>query len=318
MKDRYGRDINYMRISVTDRCNLRCVYCMPEKGIVKQEHDSILRNEEILEIVAAAGELGISKIRITGGEPLVRRGIAELCYLISKTPGISELGITTNGQLLPLMASELKDAGVTRVNISIDTLDAQKYSKITRGGDLYTTIAGIQAAKSAGLTPVKLNTVLINGFNDMEIPGFVSMTRHEDIEVRFIELMPIGEGIELWEKSFLPNNAVLDAVPELVPADGICGGVAKLYRLVNGVGRVGLINPVSSHFCAQCNKLRLTSDGRLKPCLHSSQEISVRGLQGENLICAFVDAVNSKPSRHGGLSTQTPSSAGRHMNRIGG
>lgn len=318
MKDRYGRDINYLRISVTDRCNLRCVYCMPEKGIAKQEHASILRNEEILDIVAAAGELGISKIRITGGEPLVRRGISKLCRAIIETPGISELGITTNGQLLPMMALELKDAGVTRVNISIDTLDAQKYSQITRGGDLYTTIKGIQSAKAAGLTPIKLNTVLINGFNDMEIADFARMARDEDLEVRFIELMPIGEGIELWEKSYLPNSAVLEAVPELVPLKDDFSGVAMLYSFPGGGGRVGLINPVSSHFCTGCNKLRLTSDGKLKPCLHSAHEISVRGLTGENLICAIVDAVNSKPPMHGGLSSQTPSSAGRHMNRIGG
>ena len=318
MRDNYSRDIDYLRISITDRCNLRCRYCMPEEGIEKRGHEEILSIEEILEITEAAARSGIKKVRITGGEPLVRRGVLELCQGISKLPGIDELAVTTNGILLPEMAEDLKKAGVGRVNISIDSLDPVKYAHITRHGELSRVLEGIRAALDAGLRPVKLNVVLMGGFNDDEIEAFVDLTRQDALEVRFIELMPIGEGVPFWEASYLSNEAVPERVPELVPEEDVGRGVARLFRLPGAPGRVGLINPISSHFCESCNRLRLTADGKLKPCLHSDLEIKVRGLHGEELEQALREAALAKPRRRTALSGESPSPAGRRMNQIGG
>jgi len=317
MRDAYKREINYMRVSVTDRCDLRCVYCMPAEGVEKRGHGDILRSEELLEIISAAAKLGVGKIRVTGGEPLVRRGIVELCREIAKTPGVRELAMTTNAQLLAPLAGELKSAGVSRLNISIDTLDAEKFRQITRTGELQKTLDGIQAARDAGFEKLKLNVVLVAGFNDDEIARFVEMTRSEDIEVRFIELMPIGEGIPLWRGGYLSNEEVLRAVPELRAEEGF-DGVARIYRLPGAAGRVGLINPVSSHFCGDCNKIRLTADGKIKPCLHSGMEYDIRGKHGDELKRALAEAILAKPERHNAYSEASPSDAGRGMNRIGG
>ena len=314
MKDQFERDITYLRVSITDLCNLRCRYCMPD-GVCQKRHEDILSFEEITEIVTAAAELGISKIRITGGEPLVRRGCVELCRMIAGVPGIREIDLTTNGTLLPRYARELKDAGVTRVNISVDSLDPDKYADITGGGRLEDALAGIRAAAEAGLTPIKLNTVLIGGFNDDEIPAFVELTRTTPVELRFIELMPMGG--RFGPSAYLPGDAVLERCPKLAPLPEN-GGVARLYRLPDGLGRVGLISPLSRHFCATCNRLRLTSEGNLKPCLHSNQEISVRGKHGEELRETLRRAIFAKPQMHGVLDAEHRSEAGRTMNTIGG
>lgn len=318
MLDNYGRSIDYLRISITDLCNLRCRYCMPETGIAKQSHHDILSLEEIADVARAAAELGIRKIRITGGEPLVRRGMLDLCRQISAISGIEELAITTNGVLLSSMAEDLKAAGVSRVNISIDSLDAKKYAHLTRGGDIKQVLEGIRKAASIGLSPIKLNIVLIAGFNDDEIEDFVALTERYNIEVRFIELMPIGEGIGYWESGYLPNETVLAKVPELVSVESGSSGVATLYKLPDGPGRVGLINPISCSFCESCNRLRLTADGKLKPCLHSNTEIGVRGLSGTALDEVLRMAILAKPLRRDELSKAHPSAAGRRMNRIGG
>ncbi len=317
MQDRYKRTISYLRVSVTDLCNLRCKYCMPAKGIPKRSHNEILRLEEVEEIVRAAAELGIRKVRITGGEPLVRPGVIELCRQISAIPGIEELAITTNGLLLERYAEQLAQAGVHRVNISLDTLRPDRFSEITRGGSLEQVLCGISAARQAGLTPIKINTVLIGGFNEDEIIPLVEQTRTKDVEVRFIELMPLGPGASFPPEAYLPCSAVLRCVPELEKMDR-ASGVARLYRLPNGIGRVGLISPVSCDFCAQCDRIRLTSDGKLKPCLHSDQEIPLRGLHGASLRQALQDAICQKPQRHGSLDPGTPTAGGRAMNRIGG
>ena len=314
MKDQFEREISYLRISITDLCNLRCRYCMPD-GVCQKDHRDILSFEEIQEITSAAAELGIHKVRITGGEPLVRRGCVELCRMISGIPGIREVDLTTNGILLPRYARDLKEAGVNRVNISLDTMDPEKYAYITGGGSLKDAMDGIQAAFDAGLTPVKVNTVLIGGFNDAEIPAFVEMTRETPVELRFIELMPMGG--EFGKEAYLPGQIVLDRVPELKPLP-VNGGVARLYRLPGGAGRVGLISPLSRHFCGTCNRLRLTSEGNLKPCLHSGQEISVRGKHGEALKDTLRQAIFHKPQMHGILDADHPSEAGRTMNTIGG
>lgn len=314
MKDQFDREITYMRVSITDRCNLRCRYCMPD-GVCSRQHEDILSFEEIEEVVAAAAQLGISKIRITGGEPLVRLGCVDLCRMIGRIDGIREIDLTTNGTLLAGCAEELKAAGVTRVNISIDSLDPEKYRTITGGGVLSDALAGIEAAMDAGLTPLKLNTVLVGGFNDDEIPAFVELTRHTPVELRFIELMPMGG--HFGPEAYLPGDTVLERVPELtaLPENG---GVARLYRLPNGKGRVGLISPLSRHFCQSCNRLRLTSEGHLKPCLHSRQEISVRGKHGEELLETLRQAIYAKPRMHGVLDAAHMSEAGRAMNTIGG
>ena len=314
MKDQFEREISYLRISITDLCNLRCRYCMPD-GVCQKDHRDILSFEEIQEITSAAAELGIHKVRITGGEPLVRRGCVELCRMISGIPGIREVDLTTNGILLPRYARDPKEAGVNRVNISLDTMDPEKYAYITGGGSLKDAMDGIQAAFDAGLTPVKVNTVLIGGFNDAEIPAFVEMTRETPVELRFIELMPMGG--EFGKEAYLPGQIVLDRVPELKPLPEN-GGVARLYRLPGGAGRVGLISPLSRHFCGTCNRLRLTSEGNLKPCLHSGQEISVRGKHGEALKDTLRQAIFHKPQMHGILDADHPSEAGRTMNTIGG
>lgn len=314
MKDRFNREITYLRVSVTDLCNLRCRYCMPD-GVCRKRHEDILSFEEITEIVTAAASLGIRKVRVTGGEPLVRRGCVELCRSICAVPGIEEVDMTTNGTLLGRYARELKAAGLTRVNISIDSLRGEKYAAMTGGGRLEDALEGVEAAAEAGLSPIKLNTVLIGGFNDDEIPAFVELTRRAPVELRFIELMPMGG--RFGPEAYIPGDAVLEKVPELTPVPEN-GGVARLYRLPEGKGRVGLISPLSRHFCATCNRLRLTSEGNLKPCLHSNQEIPVRGKHGEELLETLRRAICEKPRMHGLLDAEHQSAAGRSMNTIGG
>ncbi len=317
MKDQYGREITYLRVSITDRCNLRCRYCMPEDGVCKLLRSDILSYEEIVEIVEAAAELGIRKVRVTGGEPLVRLGCAELCGKIARIPGIREVALTTNGVLLESEAEMLKAAGVGRVNVSLDTLDAEKYKRITGGGEIQKVLRGLSRAGAVGLTPIKLNVVLIGGFNDDEIPAFVALTRQHPIELRFIELMPMGPGAEFGENAYLPSQRVLDICPEL-EEQSQNDGVARLYRLPGGYGRVGLISPLSRHFCGSCNRLRLTAEGALKPCLHSDQEISLKGLHGDALREKIREAVYAKPRMHGALDAHHSSQAGRTMNTIGG
>lgn len=318
MKDTFEREITYLRISLTDLCNLRCVYCMPPEGVRKQAHDQILSLEEIGEIARAAVELGVKKIRLTGGEPLVRRGVLSLCRELRRIPRLQELTLTTNGLLLPEMAAELKAAGVDRVNISLDTLAPEKYCRITRGGRLEDTLAGIQAARDAGLTPLKLNCVLIGGFNDDEISALAALTEREPVEVRFIELMPIGDTAGFGPEAYLPCEAVLERLPRLEPAAGERTGVAERFRLPGAAGTVGLIRPLSRCFCAQCDRIRLTADGYLKPCLHSREEISVRGLHGPDLRRRLEQAIRHKPEQHGQLSASARSESARGMNRIGG
>lgn len=316
MKDYYGREITYLRISVTDRCNLRCIYCMPGEGIAKQSHCDILSLEEIAEIAREAVGLGIRKIRITGGEPLVRRGILSLFQELASLPDLSELAFTTNGTLLAPMAKEIKAAGVDRVNISLDTLNPDKYRRITRLGRLEDALFGIHAAMEAGLTPLKINTVLIGGFNDDEIPDLVALTQQYPIELRFIELMPIGHVSPFGAEAYLPCGTVLERVPRLQPAEK--SGVAELYRLPGAVGSVGLIRPISHLFCGECNRIRLTSDGYLKPCLFSTEEIPLRGLHGEALRKQLETAIAHKPAQHGVLTAMKHAGSARDMNQIGG
>lgn len=320
MHDTCGRKIDYLRISVTDLCNLRCKYCIPEKGVPLKQHEDILSFEEIERVVREAAALGVTKVRITGGEPLVRRGIAELVRMVAAVPGIRDIALTTNGVLLAGQAPVLKAAGLHRVNISLDTLDAEKYREITRGGDLEQVLAGIRAAREAGLTPIKINAVLIGGFNDMEIEKFVDLTRLEAMDVRFIELMPIGEASGWSSEHFISNDTVLQRIPDLSPvAVQDRQSPARYYALPGALGKVGLINPISSHFCAACNRLRLTADGKLKPCLNADTEISLKeSLRGSGSLSELIlEAARMKPESHDILGADfTPVS--RNMHQIGG
>lgn len=317
MRDNYNREITYMRVSVTELCNLRCRYCMPEEGVAKRAHEEMMTAEETIMAVSAAARLGIRKIRVTGGEPLVKRGIVKLCGAISAIPGIEEVCMTTNGTLLPQFARELKEAGVSRLNISLDTLNPEKYRYITRRGELEEALAGIRAAEEAGFSKIKINNVLMGGFNDDEIADFVNLTREKPIEVRFIELMPIGGGIGFDRAGFVSCETVLEKVPELVSLERE-EGVASLYQLPGAAGRVGLIRPISCEFCEGCNKIRLTADGKLKPCLHSSEEISLKGMDEEQMERTLRAAILDKPQKRETLSADSPSRAGRDMNQIGG
>lgn len=312
MRDTYARNITYLRLSVTDLCNLRCRYCMPEEGVCKKDHSAICSVEELVEITRQAVACGVEKVRLTGGEPLVRRGILEICRGIAAIGGVRELCLTTNGVLLPQLAAPLRQAGVTRLNISLDTLRPDRFAYITRIGRLEDVLRGMEAARDAGFTNTKINVVLMKGFNDDEIGDFVALTRKDPVEVRFIELMPIGQGDR---EQFLPARAVLDACPGLEPAQP--NGVARRYRLPDGAGMVGLIQPMSRHFCSECNRIRVTADGKLKPCLHSDQELPLRGLAGEELRRAIREGIRAKPQRHQLVETGR-SGAARTMNEIGG
>ncbi|MDO4489667.1 MAG: GTP 3',8-cyclase MoaA [Lachnospiraceae bacterium] len=317
MIDRFGRSISYLRISVTDLCNLRCRYCMPEEGICKKEHQQMLSEEEMVTAVQAAASLGISKVRITGGEPLIKNNIVSICRNISEIEGIQEVCVTTNGLLLPELAGPLVEAGVQRVNLSLDTLDPEKFGYITRRGSLEQFWKGFNAALEAGFRKIKLNTVLIGGFNDTEIRELSELTLKYPVDVRFIELMPMAGSREFGAEAFIPYSRVLEEMKEAepVPYDH---SVAKLYRLPGAKGNIGLISPVSAHFCGDCNRIRLTADGKIKPCLHSSDEYSLKGLSLEGMREVLEKAILAKPGWHGELDAVHRSRAGRFMNQIGG
>jgi len=317
MIDRTGRDITYLRISVTDKCNLRCRYCMPAEGVCKKEHSQMLTEDEIVAVVQAAAELGITKVRITGGEPLIKKNILSICRRTAAVEGIREVCLTTNGLRLPQYAKELKEAGVSRINLSLDTLDPAKYAYMTRIGQIEDFHAGMEAALSAGFHKIKINTVLIGGFNDDEIKNLAGLTRKYPVDVRFIELMPMYDSGDFDEKAFIPCTRVLEELPDAAPVEPD-GGVAKLYRLPDAIGNIGLISPVSAHFCSACNRIRLTADGKLKPCLHASDEYSIKGLPFGEMKQIMEQAIWSKPTWHGDLDAQHRSHAGRNMNEIGG
>lgn len=320
MKDTLGRSINYLRISITDRCNLRCRYCMPKEGIFKKGHHDVLSLEETFEVVKTCAELGVNKVRITGGEPLVRIGVTSLIEKISRLESIKDLALTTNGILLGKYAKELKEAGLKRVNISLDTLNEEKYSYITRGGKLEEVLKGIEAAKNVGIQPIKLNTVLIGGFNDDEAEAFIKLTKENPIDVRFIELMPLGQAASWAKKHFVSNSLILDRAKELAPVESDdLSSPAIYYKLPGARGKVGFINPISHAFCGSCNRIRLTADGKLKPCLHSEQEIDVINVirSKGNLQEAIVQAINQKPMQHS-LNSKDNTPIKRDMYRIGG
>lgn len=326
--DPFGRKISYLRISVTDRCNFRCVYCMPQAGIRWQPHDEILRYEEIDQIVRLAAQLGVREVRLTGGEPLVRAGLPALVEMLAGIPGIEDISLTTNGLLLEKFAGDLSRAGLRRLNISLDTLDAQRFSRITRGGDFDRVWRGIEAAEAAGISLIKLNMVVMRDVNDDEVEAMARLTLDRPWVVRFIELMPIqnqvywGEGFPLPGKAFVSVGEVLRRLAPLglEPVDSSSGnGPAVEYRLPGGVGKIGVISPLSEEmFCNRCNRLRLTADGNLRPCLMSDLEIPLRDAlrRGEDIQPLIEKAVALKPASHGLSRERTPN--GRYMAQIGG
>ncbi len=324
LSDSFHRPINYLRISVTDRCNLRCVYCMPAEGINLMSHKDILTYEEIHTLARAAVGLGINKIRLTGGEPLVRSGLPELIKMLAQIEGIDDISLTTNGTLLGRCAGELKDAGLRRINVSLDTLKPDRFKQITRrDNNLGEVLEGIEVAKAVGLNPVKLNVVVMAGINDDELLDFAAKTVAEGWHVRFIELMPVaGNDTTPQFVSASDMKQRLEPLGELTPCLPSAGnGPAKYFRLPKARGDIGFITPISEHFCFQCNRMRLTADGRLRPCLLSDYEVDLKqplrsGISLDGLEKLFKQAVAGKPERHQLAEGSVPKD--RPFSQVGG
>jgi cyclic pyranopterin phosphate synthase len=325
--DSWGRPITYLRVSVTDRCNLRCVYCMPPDGIQLQTHDAILRYEEIADVVRCAAAEGVREVRLTGGEPLARPNLPALVGMLAAIPGIEDISLTTNAILLERFALPLAEAGLKRVNISLDTLRSERFARITRGGSFEQAWRGILAAQAAGLTPLKINVVAMRGVNDDEFLDLARLAVEHDWQVRFIEVMPIkneapwGEGLPNSESAYMPIREVQERLASLGldEVDSKSGsGPAREFRIPGGLGRVGFISPVSEHFCASCNRLRLTADGCLRPCLLSDLEIPIRAAlrAGEPILPYLQQAAGIKPREHELVQNHRPLT--RCMLQIGG
>lgn len=326
--DPYGRTIDYLRISITDRCNLDCLYCAPFGGRRRLSHSEILSYEEILRLTKAAVSAGISKIRITGGEPLHRRGMVRLCRMLADIDGIESLAVTTNGILLKELADPLFEAGVRRVNVSLDTLKPERFKKITGGDLLYRVLEGIEAAGKVGLSPIKINTVVMRGINDDEIEDIAGLTLKKPYHVRFIELMPTqGHTVKKHHSLFVPISEMIDRIKEIgklqLNNKTESFGPAMIYSFPGAPGKVGFIAPLSRHFCGTCNRLRLTADGKLRTCLFSEKEIDIKeslrkGASMKDLVLIFKQAIREKPKSHQ-LNDGTPLNvSGRAMRTIGG
>lgn len=327
--DSFERTIDYLRISVTDRCNLRCAYCMPGGNIHWLPQAKILSNAEILQVVEAAAELGIRKIRLTGGEPLTRPNLVELVRGIKDVPGIRDISLTTNGMLLERQAQAIAEAGLSRVNISLDSLDPAKFQRITHYGNLERVWNGLLAAEQAGLTPIKINVVVVRGVNDDEILEFARQTIEHAWQVRFIELMPIGNSGD-WGAGFPPEPERYFSVQEMmeilsrldldVVKSPMGSGPARMYRIPGAAGSVGVISPLGEHFCASCNRIRLTADGKLRPCLLSGAEISLHDALRENgdVRDLIKRAVIQKPAGHTLTQPHTAAPQDWLMWQIGG
>lgn len=302
--DNFGRKINYLRLSVTDRCNMRCRYCMPEEGVEKFTHQDILSYEELHRIALAAVALGIEKIRVTGGEPLVRRGIVPFLAGLASIPGLKQLVLTSNGMLLEEMAGDLRAAGVQRLNISLDSLDPARFSTITRVGDLSRVLAGIAAADRAGF-PVKINMVVMRGVNDAEIESIASLAIDRPYAVRFIEYMPSSRE-ERWQSLAFSGREIMERLSARFPLQPIAhaelAGPAKEYRIAGAAGTLGIITPVTGHFCGDCNRIRVTSTGKAKSCLFSDHEYDLKPFLGEGDAPLLEDALRAivagKPGKH--------------------
>ena len=325
LRDTFSRVIDYMRISITDRCNLRCVYCMPQKGVDLFEHKEILSYEEILRVVGVAASLGVRKIRITGGEPLVRKNILHLISSLKNISGIEDISLTTNGILLEKYAGGLAEAGLNRINVSLDSLLTDRYKEITRGGDISPVMKGIDAAEKAGLLPLKINMVPIRHLNDDEIAHFALMTLNTPRHVRFIEFMPIGSR-DLWnDEIYISTDEIrktVEKIGPLIPVRHRKAGPARYFRFEGAPGVIGFISALTHHFCGDCNRLRLTADGRLRPCLFSETEIDLKPALRKQSSDREIErllrlAIEVKPEGHN-IDQRDDLSSLKNMSRIGG
>jgi len=331
--DNLGREISYLRVSITDRCNYRCIYCKPEEQFEFIPHEEILRYEEIVEIIKEAVNLGVTKVRITGGEPLARKGVVDFIRKLREIKKLEDISLTTNGFFLSEYAKKLKDAGLNRVNISLDSLQEEKYKKITRGGSLEKALKGINSALKAGLLPIKINTVLIRGINDDEVEDFVRLTLERPLNIRFIEFMPSGEEvINEFEDEFISVQEIKEKLIKKYLLNPIkistANGPAKYYQIKGGQGTIGFITALSQHFCETCNRIRLTSEGKLRPCLFSNKEVdikqAIRNAKTDDKIIRskiirnnIEEAINIKPEGHK-LNKKFSNRDFFNMSKIGG
>jgi len=324
--DRYNRVLNYLRVSITDHCNLRCIYCVPREDIPWLTHEQILRYEEILRLIRIGVGMGIAKVRITGGEPLVRKGVYEFLADLKKIKGLSDVSLTTNGVLLAENIAQIRDAGIRRINISLDTLSRKKYKEIT-GHDHYEKVwRGILCAHEMGLGPIKINVVALQGINENELIDFARLSFLYPFHIRFIEQMPIGTtGTKIGQHLLAPEiKARLGALGQLIPIEekGIYDGPAERFKYEDAAGEIGFIRPLSRHFCAHCNRLRLTADGQLRACLLSDKQVDLKGplragASDSELAEIFLNAVRHKPSEHQ-LSGNGDDNIHSRMSAIGG
>lgn len=324
-QDRFGRIINYLRISLTDKCNLRCVYCMPE-DMVFRPNQALMQDDELMTLVRVFAELGFNKFRLTGGEPTVRQNIVEIVDAIAHTPGVRNLSMTTNGILLDKLAEPLARAGLQRVNVSIDTLDPERFHRITRWGSLDQVWAGIEAAERAGMTPIKLNVVVVRGFNDQDVTDLAKLSVDHDWQVRFIEMMPFGDVATFAKEQIITDAQIreriaADYLPLEAVNDGQLDGEARIYRFPNAKGTVGFISSVSAPFCASCNRARLTADGVLRLCLLRDKEVDLltplrAGATEADIKQIILDGIWWKPWGHGLADDVIPLT--RVMSQIGG
>lgn len=325
-KENNNHKINYLRLSVTDRCNLRCMYCMPDEGISFVPHRDVLSYEEMLHLVDVSVHAGIRKVRLTGGEPLVRKGFVEFLDELSNHEGLEEISLTTNGVLLTDFAEDIKACGICRINISLDTLKPERFLQITRRDYFDRVIQGIQEAERLGFDPIKINVVAIRGFNEDEILDFARMTLDKPYHIRFIEYMPVGEHNSWSNEKFISMDEIKEKILEIGGLEPVLSnpydGPAERFRLEGGKGEIGFIGALSNHFCESCNRLRLTSEGHLRGCLFSDSEIDVKaplreGKSDAHLIRLITRAIESKPKAHKGMSPEMRKCV-RHMSSIGG
>lgn len=327
--DQYDRLHDYLRLSITDRCNLRCVYCMPKEGLPFFPSDKVMSQDEIIEMVENFAEMGISKVRITGGEPLLRTDVVDIVRRIKNVDGVEDVSITTNGLFLGKLAKNLKEAGLDRLNISLDTFDPKRYKEITRGGNIQQVLDSISVAAKLHFKKIKLNTVLIKGQNDDEILEFLNYTKHNDVNVRFIEFMPIGNSMKTWKKEFVGLDNVFDICKqnglEYTPIELKGNGPSDNYQIKGNEGSFGLIHPITAKFCENCNRLRITADGYVKACLYWNEEISIReAIPDKKKFRQLIQrALDNKPLNHEMAMSETDriideAPTWRHMSQIGG
>ena len=327
LTDRYQRPIDYLRVSITDRCDLRCIYCTPLGGSPKLAHDDILSYEEFLHLIQIAVDMGITKVRITGGEPLARKGVTDFCRRLAKLPGLQSLSLTTNGVMLEEFAQDLYSAGVRRINISLDTLQPQKFLRITRRDEFHRVWRGIQTAENVGFEPIKINVVVMRGINDDEVLDLAKLTLERTYHIRFIEFMGFNNDSNWLHEHYVSADEILANLHNLAPLEQITSrhtnGPARHFRWPDAKGVVGIISPISHHFCPSCNRIRLTADGKLRNCLFSDEEVDIKsplrqGATDADLAQILRASIDNKPEKHSLQSDIFRKCHNRPMVAIGG